>query len=480
MTMPLHRPGHDHSDNLTDSEATMHASPRLRAKQRLFHLGALSGSVPEEDDNEAGSGANTPTHKSRRLNANNLRIRLPPPLTHHFSQGWPHAGSWQDALRNGNLDDGLKQPSRSNGMTISLPPPPDADELTAVSHHLNRSRPHSPERRKSIEFSHVSTPKRAKQKAKSRRSKSKRYRPAMVPPTPGMLSFTPGVGERIIGSETWGANVAPASDPNVNPFDRLNPFDRIDEEYTLSPQHSRLSEKSSSVGKSWGRRIGSRRKQWRRTLFLDARVTIYIRVLNLAISAILLALAITIRQQIGKLGLRGIIGPSTTLIISYACLTIVHGLTAMYREYFGRPIGLWGLRSKMLWVCLDLLFIALWASAATLAINDYISTPLDCTPSTPWWSAGNEYYTPSRATSTVGNANHIALWNGSANTLADTLVPDAIKFSPKARAVCRRQIGCFAVSIVALLLYCGNMVLSLFRIFETVRRTSNPGRQVSV
>lgn len=183
------------------------------------------------------------------------------------------------------------------------------------------------------------------------------------------------------------------------------------------------------------------------------------------------ALAVSIRLKIGHLGLRGIIGPSTTLIISYACLTMVHVLTAIYREYFGRPIGLWGLRSKMLWVCLDLLFIALWSSAATLAINDYIDTPLDCTPLTPWWSHGLEY----------SDVPGLGLGARAASSFErDTLVPEALKMSDEARAVCRRQVGCFAVSLVALLLYCGNMVLSLFRIFETVRRTANPIRTVSV
>lgn len=306
----------------------------------------------------------------------------------------------------------------------------------------------------------------------------------MAPPTPGGLTLTPGQGERVIGSETWGTNAAPAPDPNDNPFDRLNPFDRIDEEYALSPQQSRLSEKASTLGKGrWGRHRKARsqdsiarRKRWRRILFLDARVTIYIRFFNLATSVTLLALAISIRLKEGGLGLRGIIGPSTTLIISYACFTIVHGLTAMYREYFGRPIGLWALRSKMLWVCLDLLFIALWASAATLAINDYINTPLDCTPGSPWWTSGRDFYSRK-----APGMNKIAEWRGPpTNTLGtDTYVDEAVKYSSPARAVCRRQIGCFAVSIVSLLLYCGNMVLSLFRIFETVRRTANT-RPVSV
>lgn len=187
-----------------------------------------------------------------------------------------------------------------------------------------------------------------------------------------------------------------------------------------------------------------------------------------------------------ELDIDGVIGPSTTLIIAYACLTIVHAMTAIYKEYFGRPIGLWALRSKMLWVCLDLLFIALWSSATSLAINDYINTPLDCTPMTPWWTSGSDYYNyqysyhPRRLA--PGGAGGISVANGDApSVLAPDLgISDAVLASSKVAHICERQIGCFTVAILALLLYCGNMILSLFRIFETVRRTAVPVRSISI
>lgn len=147
------------------------------------------------------------------------------------------------------------------------------------------------------------------------------------------------------------------------------------------------------------------KKKAKRVLFLDARVTIYIRLLNLAVVVVALGksshlfsrkasvksfagLAITIRLNLIRLHLPGILGSSTTLIICYSSTTILHVLTAIYREYFGKPIGLWGLRSKMLWVCLDLLFVALWSSAMSLAINDLIATPLECTAGSAWWNNG--------------------------------------------------------------------------------------------
>jgi hypothetical protein len=57
----------------------------------------------------------------------------------------------------------------------------------------------------------------------------------------------------------------------------------------------------------------------------------------------------------------GIVGSSTVLGIAFGALTIVHSLFAIWREWWkGAPIGVWKLRRKMAWICMDLLFIALW------------------------------------------------------------------------------------------------------------------------
>lgn len=192
-------------------------------------------------------------------------------------------------------------------------------------------------------------------------------------------------------------------------------------------------------------------------------------------------LSVNIRQSLISLRLPGIVGPSTTLTISFASFTLFHALTAIYREYFGKPIGLWALRSKMLWVCLDLLFVALWASTLSLATNDYISTPLECTRDEPWWLPGLR-------------TSYAQLLDDLADTSAATgvtgvdlikatlgiILPEQIIQTPLAHEICRKQSGCIALSLLALLLYAGNMVLSLFRIFETVRRSSNVGRAIMV
>ena len=175
------------------------------------------------------------------------------------------------------------------------------------------------------------------------------------------------------------------------------------------------------------------------------------------------------------------------LIIAFSCLTLLHGMMAIYREYVGKPIGLWGLRSKMLWVCLDIAFVALWSSVLSLSINDYISTPLECDRGYPWWTAGlsggyaqllqDLGIDPNDATGTGTTVSGTTITG--VDLIKATLgivLPDEVIESRGARSICYRQRGCISLTLLSMLLYGGNMVLSLFRIFETVRRHAQQER----
>jgi hypothetical protein len=82
--------------------------------------------------------------------------------------------------------------------------------------------------------------------------------------------------------------------------------------------------------------------------------------ISLTFDEIWLALGILNYRFEQGMNTAGLIGSSPLLTIGYASITMVHQMVATWREAFGRPIGLWGLRSKMVWICGDLLFIALW------------------------------------------------------------------------------------------------------------------------
>lgn len=109
----------------------------------------------------------------------------------------------------------------------------------------------------------------------------------------------------------------------------------------------------------------------RKWFIVDGFVTLYIRVVTLACaitslgrsilpSKLTKVLSIQTRALQRDMDLPGIMGASPILSLAFSVATIVHFFAVSHRELTGRPIGLWGMRSKMLWVCLDILFISFW------------------------------------------------------------------------------------------------------------------------
>lgn len=221
----------------------MVASPRIRAKSKL--------SQSQSPDKEPP--------RQRRMNSHQLRIRLPPPITQHFSHGWPHAGSWQDALR-GTYD----EPT-----TVTEEPPTTSAPADTDTDTRDRESDASP--RPQLET------------RKSRRTR--RYRIALAPPTPNGLGFEP--------RDEWKAGRAGSSE-----FRWTNPVPEGDELGRSDTRASPPNEKGTVVTRRRGRRMQRTstatryfedwRTRWRRMLFLDARLTIYIRLFDLIVVATVL------------------------------------------------------------------------------------------------------------------------------------------------------------------------------------------------
>lgn len=141
----------------------------------------------------------------------------------------------------------------------------------------------------------------------------------------------------------------------------------------------------------------------------------------------------------------------------------------------------------MLWVCLDLAFIALWSASSSLALNDHIATPLRCTKATAWWRNGlAQQYAELLQSLQIAQGASAASSNRNVTSVEmithslGIVLPVEITQSPLASQICDKQVGSIVLALVTLLLYTGNMVLSLFRIFETVRRTAHVDRAVMV
>jgi len=188
--------------------------------------------------------------------------------------------------------------------------------------------------------------------------------------------------------------------------------------------------------------LRTRKKIIRYILLSDPKVPIFLRLLSLASVTVSLALAVTIWNLERRDGVPGIIGSSTVLVIAYACLTLGHGLFAIWLEWKGVPIGVWRSKKKMAWICSDLLFIALWSSVLSLAVSDYLASPLSCSAVGPWWITWQSY---------VVALDHPV---------------------PAARELCNRQAALIAFITLNLVVAVANIVLSLFRTLEKVSRAA--------
>lgn len=212
---------------------------------------------------------------------------------------------------------------------------------------------------------------------------------------------------------------------------------------------------------------GTRRTKIREYLMYDARSTLYLRLLTLVGIATSLGIGCKLFLLEQESDLDGILGSAPILSISYGSVSSIHCLLIMYREAFGKPIGLWGLRSKMTWVCLDLFFIALWyvrwfprlvsanplprSSDLSLTISDYMSSPLQCAKN-PWWTS-NDYIIP---------------------------LPEVITRSSQKDDMCNRQAALIAFVLVTLIMYVVNIIISLFRIFERLSTVAKSYEQSRV
>ena len=269
--------------NLTDSEVLPgRQSSRMKGRdgKQLFDDTVVLSVSQAANGFGARHGleASTRPH-GRRRQSTRLRLNLPPPITHHFAHGWPHAGSWHDALY-GNYDEEQSGGSRRSSAQPKKPVP--SRLVTPKPDHSSPARHDLPQR------------------AKSKTRRTKRYRQALAPPTPAGLGFA-------VSDENWKQGRVNGHAFEWGPGTLPGPSMDIDEEDGLSRSETRatMNEKRDSQAvlpkKPWwvlGLGRGQKpdrkveevewRKKWRRIVFLDVRVTIWIRAFNLAVVVVLL------------------------------------------------------------------------------------------------------------------------------------------------------------------------------------------------
>lgn len=120
-------------------------------------------------------------------------------------------------------------------------------------------------------------------------------------------------------------------------------------------------------------------------------------------------------------------------------------MVAIYLEYFGRPLGLWNTSSKLTHTLMEVLFVCAWSAALALSFDNYFTSLIPCAgPSSISW-----YYKLARPTSPMTDLGRHG------GGVADRLCDD--------------QVVLIILVGVGLIMYCINLVISLFRIFEKVK-----------
>ncbi|KAI0094999.1 hypothetical protein BDY19DRAFT_982307 [Irpex rosettiformis] len=187
-----------------------------------------------------------------------------------------------------------------------------------------------------------------------------------------------------------------------------------------------------------------RKKRVRIYMLTNVYVPLLFRVVNIMFTTSALVIAIRIRRLEMIYGIEGILGASPTLVIIFAPLTLVHVIVAIYLEYFGRPLGLWRTSGKLAHTLVEVVFICAWSAALGLSFDNFFTSIIPCA-----------------ASSTIS-------WYSSIPR-PDTDIPDLNSSTGVGETLCDEQIALICLVGVGLIMYCFNLVISLYRIFEKVK-----------
>ncbi|KAJ7597152.1 hypothetical protein C8J56DRAFT_919347 [Mycena floridula] len=208
--------------------------------------------------------------------------------------------------------------------------------------------------------------------------------------------------------------------------------------YGMQREPDQDSDHSSKHVPKWKKR----KKRLRAFILTNAYVPLLFRFINITFTTAALVVAIQIRIWEKRHLAMGALGSSPTLIVIFAPLTLLHVMAAIYLEYFGRPLGLWRTSAKLAHTLSEVLFICAWSAALSLCFDNYFTSLVPCAPpsSISWY---NELKRPTTNLPTFEDS------------IGDRL--------------CESQLALICLVGVGLLVYCINLVISLFRIFEKVK-----------
>ncbi|KAJ7038075.1 hypothetical protein C8F04DRAFT_1220382 [Mycena alexandri] len=181
-----------------------------------------------------------------------------------------------------------------------------------------------------------------------------------------------------------------------------------------------------------------RRKRLRAFILSNAYVPLLFRCINILFTTTALAIAIRIRLIERRMHTMGELGSSPTLVIIFAPPTLVHVMSSIYLEYFGRPLGLWRTSAKLAHTLFEVLFICAWSAALSLSFDNFFTSVIPCTSASTisWYS-----------------------------TIPRPQSSDPVSGDKR----CDDQLALICLVLFGLLAYCANLIISLYRIFEKIK-----------
>ncbi|TKY91000.1 hypothetical protein EX895_000999 [Sporisorium graminicola] len=195
-----------------------------------------------------------------------------------------------------------------------------------------------------------------------------------------------------------------------------------------------------TVGSQDGRRSGWY-EAWKHFLIHNPFVPLLFRTINIAFTSATLAVAIRLLVILRQEDANDAVGASPLVAIIYAPLSLLHVGFQIWLEYFGRPIGLWTVQSKLSYTVVELVFICLWSSELSLTFDNYFTSTLVCV------NYGSPYVGPREPPSNR---------------------PSPLNDPSRKPYICRLQGSLIGLVFVSLLAYLIVLTVSLFRIFVRV------------
>ncbi|KIK28441.1 hypothetical protein PISMIDRAFT_91307 [Pisolithus microcarpus 441] len=235
--------------------------------------------------------------------------------------------------------------------------------------------------------------------------------------------------------------------PSSSPILDTNRLSRVESQMGSQDDYSRLDrsldarhDDESGVDRSTACQS---RKGIRAFILFNTYVPLLFRFINITFTTAALALAVHIRELEMRYEVRGVLGSSPTLVIIFAPLTLVHVMIAVYLEYFGRPLGLWRTSGKLAHTLLEVCFICAWSAALSLCFDNFFTSPIPC-----------------------ASAQSIAWYD---QLSRPALQIPGLDGGSVGETLCDSQLALIVFVGFGLIMYCINLVISLFRIFEKVK-----------